>query len=527
MRLHHRIALLVVAVGTAIGALSVGWAVDTVEEATQRELDDTTDIRSQSLTTPLTLNVLRHDAIGARETLREVVATSTDIEYAYVVDFDGRVMAHSFEGGFPRMLLELEDGSILSEPRSQSFRSEGVRLQHRSVPLLEGTRGHLALGVSGAGVEARVDALIRRAALLTIATVVVGLVLGVFGARKLTASLASLIDALDRFALSGDARRLELHGGPEERALARSFSKMVESRAEAEATVRQLNEELEQRVESRTAELRAAQRELLQKERLATLGELTATVSHEIRNPIGIVRNALFVLRRRAAADDTKTARTLDHAEEGIACCDRIIDELLDFSHPRELSTEPQPLDSWIESFLAEEPLPETIELRVTLGSGDAAVAIDSERLRRAILNLLDNARQAAEANLLEREQPLIEVITHARDEVVEIVIADSGVGFGADELERAFEPLYSTRTFGTGIGLTVVRQIVCQHGGDVTLENGERGAVATITLPRVESGDELASPPARSARPPADRPASSNSQVEKPRAAGAWRDPA
>jgi PAS domain S-box-containing protein len=247
--------------------------------------------------------------------------------------------------------------------------------------------------------------------------------------------------------------------------------------------------ELERRVGERTAELHDMQEELLRKERLATLGQLTATVSHELRNPLGVIRNTMFTITEAAQSSGLKLDRALGRIERSIGRCDTIITDLLDYTRIRRLQREKFPLDSWLAEVLDEQQIPQRIALVREFGAGDPVVSVDADRLRRVIINLVDNAAQAIEGD---REganpaPPCITVRTHIAGERVEIEIADSGPGIPPEIFKRIFEPLFSTKGFGVGLGLPTVKQIMEHHGGSIEMSSEPgRGTRALIWLPLV-----------------------------------------
>ncbi len=267
----------------------------------------------------------------------------------------------------------------------------------------------------------------------------------------------------------------------------------ITERKRAEEEVRTLNEELERRVEARTAELRAAQDDLLRAERLAMLGRLTATVSHELRNPLGIIRTSASVLREGLKEEASRAWRSLGRIERSIIRCDRIIDELLDFTHISALEPEPTPVDAWLEETLKEQELPSRITLYRDLGLGDMTVPFDKDRFRRAIINVFDNACQAMIGKGPEDAQTkecVLTVRTQERNGRVVVTFEDTGPGIPPAGCERVFEPLYSTKSFGVGLGLPVVKQIMEQHGGGIEIESGQgRGTQVRLWLPIRQSG--------------------------------------
>lgn len=233
--------------------------------------------------------------------------------------------------------------------------------------------------------------------------------------------------------------------------------------------------------------LREAQEELAGKEKLAVLGRLTATVSHELRNPLGTLRTAIFSLRERTGGRDEMVDRALTRADHSILRCDGIIEELLDYTRAPKLNLTPTSIDDWLGKVLDEATIPEGIRVAKGLACG-ARVALDGQRFRRCVINVIGNACQA----MAGREgQMRLTVETRLDDGRVAIAVKDTGLGIAAEHLEKVFEPLYSTKSFGVGLGLSTVRQIAEEHGGSVDIESHEgEGTVVTLYLP-LGQGDE------------------------------------
>ncbi len=217
----------------------------------------------------------------------------------------------------------------------------------------------------------------------------------------------------------------------------------------------------------------AAEAELLKQERLSLLGQLTASVAHELRNPLSTIRNTIHAIYQAAQKKGFQIDRQMARVERTIDRCDGIIDDLLDYAGTRELNPAPLGLDTWLGEILDAEKVPERITVERRFAAQSVLVPIDSERLRCAIANLIENAAEAMldAPDLAERR---ITVSTHAAatptGAMAEIVIADTGPGMPADVLARAFEPLFSTRAFGTGLGLPTVKRIIEQHDGDMVI---------------------------------------------------------
>lgn len=247
-------------------------------------------------------------------------------------------------------------------------------------------------------------------------------------------------------------------------------------------------ERLEVLVQDRTRALEEAQQELVRKERLATLGQLIATVSHELRNPLGTVRGSVFLIANKLLGKDLGVERALDRAERNIVRCDRIIEDLLAYTRTHDLELEPVRIDRWLDNTLEEYPFPHDLTVRLDLNS-KAEVEAEPERLRRCLINLLNNACDAMKAGSSEEEDGSKQLSITSRIDAtqtrLEIAVADTGPGIPAEELTKVLEPLYSTKSFGVGLGLPTVVQVLGQHGGGLEVQSTVGvGTVMTMWMP-------------------------------------------
>jgi signal transduction histidine kinase len=235
-------------------------------------------------------------------------------------------------------------------------------------------------------------------------------------------------------------------------------------------------------------ELKAATERLARQERLSMLGQVAGTVSHELRNPLSAIRNSMALVRQLTTGKGTGVERALDRVDRNVERCARIINDILDFTRVRELTREPVKLDACLGETLAEISVPSSVIVRREFLFADE-VPLDRERFRQIIVNLVDNAAQAlADAGWVPADdrQRTITVRTEAAGPHVRLSVSDNGPGIPQDRLPKIFEPLFTTKSFGVGLGLPMVRQIVEQHGGTIDVESTvDEGTAFTIWLPR------------------------------------------
>ncbi len=269
--------------------------------------------------------------------------------------------------------------------------------------------------------------------------------------------------------------------GNEARQMAKQFQAMNDD-------IANLNTDLNNNMKK----LRETQDEVIRKGKMAQLGQLTATVAHDIRNPLGSIRTSTFLLRRKFSPTNPTMVKPLDRIEKGVARCDGIITELLEFARTKDLNLELRPLDDWLVNLVKEtaEQLPPEVSFECTLGTGVKEVSFDADSIARAIVNFLNNASEAmvgkgSDKPVKPTENPTISVSTKLTGRGVEISVTDNGPGISAENLEKIRDPLFTTKSFGVGLGLPSVEKIFEKHeGGMEIVSTPGNGATFTGWFP-------------------------------------------
>ncbi|MCA9409875.1 MAG: PAS domain S-box protein [Candidatus Omnitrophica bacterium] len=263
------------------------------------------------------------------------------------------------------------------------------------------------------------------------------------------------------------------HGVVEEGCLVRvwGIDRDVTQRKNVELELERYRNHLEDLVRERTEELEQVHQELVKKERLATLGQLIASVSHELRNPLGTIRGTFYMLKERVLGDNLDLDKPFDRIERNILRCDRIIEELLDFTRIQRVELEETDLDRFLSEFLEEYQLPKTIQLRTYFESGKT-LPLDREKFRRCLINILGNAADAMLKNSNLDSPGVLSVTSRVENGRIEVIVEDTGEGVSPEILEKITEPLFSTKGFGIGLGVPIAIQIMESHQGGVEYES-------------------------------------------------------
>lgn len=253
---------------------------------------------------------------------------------------------------------------------------------------------------------------------------------------------------------------------------------------------RQTRDRLEHRVTARTAELRETRAALARAARLAEMGQLTGTVAHELRNPLGVIATSITVIETRSREANLDLDAALARANRGIRRCENIITEHLDFARAKGHKPLSLILDYWLSGILDEMTIPGSFILDSDLQTRGAVIPFDPETLRRAVINLVDNACQAMIGEPENKKTSRLSVATRMDCGEAEIIVADNGPGIPANVLARVTEPLFSTKIFGTGFGLPTVQRIMDVHGGSLQIDSPSgQGTRITLRLPLTGQG--------------------------------------
>ncbi|MBI3505134.1 MAG: HAMP domain-containing protein [Proteobacteria bacterium] len=273
--------------------------------------------------------------------------------------------------------------------------------------------------------------------------------------------------------------------------LAQTFLQMAESLREKTGELVHAKEELEKftkflerRVEARTRELKAAQDELIAKERLAAIGQMASVVGHEIRNPLAVINNSTYFIKTKLGSDgatlDPKIVKHIAIIESEIKQANSIINEILTFSRSRPLNLVIVAVNNFLDEILSVHPFPANVQPVKEFTPANPTVNIDADEMRQAIRNLIGNGVEVMPNG------GAIKIVTEmVEGSWVRIDISDQGSGIPPDILEKIFAPFFTTKARGTGLGLAVVRKVVDRHKGKVdVVSTVGKGTTFRIFLP-------------------------------------------
>jgi len=302
----------------------------------------------------------------------------------------------------------------------------------------------------------------------------------------------------------------------------------ISERKQVEERIQQLNATLEQRVEHRTRELREAQEQLVRNEKLAVLGQLAGSVGHELRNPLSVINTSIYFLKLAQSDADWKIKEHHAMIEQEVQNADKIIGDLLDFARVVSSDRKPVSVDGLVRQTLERFPVPARVELTLELPDDLPDVFADPRQVEQVLGNLTVNACQAMAptTEMISQEStgtpspqtgsvralagggkltisaavqkdlasapPSADTAdggllpdgsaSRMPPRLVAIAVKDTGVGITPENMKKLFEPLFTTKAKGIGLGLAVSRKLAEANGGRIEVES-EPGKGSTFTL--------------------------------------------
>jgi two-component system sensor histidine kinase/response regulator len=250
---------------------------------------------------------------------------------------------------------------------------------------------------------------------------------------------------------------------------------------ETQRELQKLNEQLEEKVR----ELKEVQDKLIRAERLATIGQLGASVGHELRNPLLVVKNSTYYLNLKLRDVDEKVKKHLKIMEREIATANKIISDLLSFAQGKEPTLQKTQINAVVTNALSRTPIPENVTVITRLDEDLPPLMADPDQIEQVFINMISNAVQAMTSPSLRArgsDRPAqaeklsgggrLEIATRAEGGFIVTEFKDNGCGIPQENLRKIFEPLFTTKAQGIGLGLALSKQLVEAHKGTIEVES-------------------------------------------------------
>jgi signal transduction histidine kinase len=406
-----------------------------------------------------------------------------DVMYTVIQDAKGDLVSSQYASinyrsqRLKAIFSELAKGNELKDVMAAIKNKENIA--EVSVPIVTGadTIGRVTIGMSEYKVRGQmVRTILFVVALNLLAACALGTILFAASKKMILDPIVELAEATARLARGDLATRVETGASGEMGMLVEGFNRMAEE------------------LGKRTRELLDAQEELVRSEKLAILGQLSGSVGHELRNPLGVMSNAVYFLKTVLADADETTKEYLEIIKKEIDNSGRIITDLLDFARTKPPQTKAVPPIDLVNDSLGRCAIPENVELRAEVPATLPALRVDPLQLGQVLQNFITNAVQAMpqggsvcigarlvgappggspQADGHEGPPP---------QDFVEICVTDTGEGIAPENMKKLFQPLFTTKAKGIGLGLVVCRNLTEANGGRIEVES-RPGAGTTFAL--------------------------------------------
>ena len=346
----------------------------------------------------------------------------------------------------------------------------------------------LWIGIPTSVVLAPANRFLRDMAMAALLLVIVGGLAALLISRQITGPLKEMTLAAEGMSSGDYSRRVTTGRQDELGVLAQSFNSMAQQ-------VDESTHKLENRVRARTKdletalnELREAQESLVRREKLAMLGQLAGGVGHELRNPLGVMTNAIYYLLMvlKEASPDVKEYLGIIRTQ--IALSEKIIGDLLDFARIKQPQVETVAIEKIVREQLERVGDLNGVKLVEDFPAGLPPIRVDRVQIGQVVINLVTNALQSMEGN--GKVGTLGLRAKRGANGYVRLEVRDTGIGMTQAQLDKMFEPLFTTKARGIGLGLAVSRSLVQANGGEISAVSEQgKGSTISIDLP-VAKGD-------------------------------------
>ena len=360
----------------------------------------------------------------------------------------------------------------------QRYTREDGTVHLAAVSTVRGTPWVFAVDFPENDVLAAAKGFQRRVDVIATIVLVFGLLVGWLVSRRITRPLRDLTAATDAIAAGDYSKRVSIRRSDELGRLGVAFNIMS-------SDVKHLRLDLERKVDERTRDLnstleqlRDAQDALVRKEKLAMLGQLSSGVGHELRNPLGVMTNAVYYLKTVLANAPTNVHEYLDILQQQITLSEKIVSDLLDFARQKPPQRKPTSLAEVTKEQIGRLGLTNGVRIETGMPPSLPRVLADPVQVGQIVLNLLTNAVQAV------GKTGTIQIRADAAGDRVHLEVEDTGPGIQPENMDKIFEPLFTTKARGIGLGLAVSRTLARANSGDLTATNAPgRGARFRLTL--------------------------------------------
>jgi len=327
--------------------------------------------------------------------------------------------------------------------------------------------------------------------------IVIIAIMGYFASYKIVTPIQALQNGAALIGQGNLDHRLDIHTNDEIEQLANEFNNMA-------IELKGFYSALEQKVEERTMELKEAQTRLIQSERLLSMGQVAAGIGHELRNPLGVIRNSIYYLKGKISYHDPKINKHINIIEKEIADSDKIVSDLLNFSRPIKPTLRLMDINNIIEEALSCNNIPEKVKVLKELDTNISPFLLDRDLILQVFNNIILNSIDAMQdggtlviktafrphavdlqSNSVKQERGILSKVYSLKSDFIEVSFSDTGKGIAEENQSKLFNPFFTTKAKGIGLGLAVSKRVIEEHKGSIEImSKADKGTTVTIRLP-------------------------------------------
>ncbi len=457
--------LLTTAVALSVALLITFFMREIITKAFREELEKKAVSIASSLSGRIENLVVMRDQFRISEVLDEVTGKESDLEYIFVTDGEGEMLAHTFEDGHPPDILSWNTLAGRAK-KIQLLDTEKGLIRDVGITVFKGTNAEIHLGIREDDLNQTLARMRNLIIAITGIIICMGIIASLFVSSLITRPLDTFVDFTEKLGKGEFDTRLDMESRDEIGYLAHRFNMLA---IELQATRKKMEEAY-------------TYTHLLQAEKLSSIGQISAGLAHELKNPIATLKMLFQAFQEKP--DMTKEDAHIIHNE--IEKIDTILTRFLGFLRQKDLKPSEIRINDLIDQVLSLATFDirsSGIEVRRDLLETLPAVQGDRSLLEQVFLNLVLNAVQAMPGG------GELRVSGKNDEDFIEVMIWDRGGGIPRNVRSKVFEPFFTTKEKGTGLGLSIAYNIVKSHGGALYFNSSERsGTVFTVRLPKGEN---------------------------------------
>jgi signal transduction histidine kinase len=466
-KLRTKFIVAIISVVAVFGLLNIYFNKQSTYRALLNELEERCMFLARSFAQQCARLLLYEDLISVQHLIDQAKESHEDVAYCFVLDNQNHVLAHSFESGFPTEILDVNKLQVGQTSHIQLFSDENNKhYRDVNVPIMEGKLGFFRLGMEEKGIVQATNRVVFVLTAMVLGFLFIGIAGAIIFAHWITNPISKITRAFEKMDLNQEFEPLKIKTGDEINILADKFNEMTS------------------RLQRTHLELTRAQNGLIQSEKLAAVGTLASGLAHEISSPLAGLKNCFIRIKENPGIDVIN--RYFNMIMTAVKKIENVVSGLLDFTRQDDFHYASFSLNEAIKnalslmSFRLERA---NISVDLRLDNNVKLCQGDSHHIEQVIVNLIINALDAMPKG------GKLHIASAFRDSTACLQLEDTGIGISPENINKIFNPFFSTKEpgKGTGLGLAVSYNIIEKHRGHISVKSEvDRGTLFEVYLPLI-----------------------------------------